>query len=411
MRIVILTQYFPPDPGSWIPGGLAAELAERGHEVRVLTTFPHYETGRVAHGYRQRLHHVEHVGGVTVRRVPCFASHSGNPVSRMLNYLSVAMSMRLARGFVKDMDVAYVYATPMTVAEPARVWTRSLRLPFVMHVQDLWPESVTRSGFVSSRIAEVMRPPMDWWLRRVYKRASTTIAIAPTMQKMLVERGVPSDRVATIFNWSHEADGVTPTHRPAAEHGLRLLYAGNLGRMQDLSTILAALAQVKDLPGLRVSIAGSGIIEAELRQSAVDLGLDFVDFHGRLSSDKMARLYADSDFQFVTLRDLEIFDGTIPSKFQAGIANGVPAISTVRGDLRRLIEENDLGLTANPEDPVALAAAIRSAHALGAEARRTLRARVRAYYESTMSKSAAIAAIEELIIAASDNPAMRGARK
>lgn len=406
MRIAIVTQYFPPDPPpSWIPSDIAQELAERGHEVRVLTTFPHYETGRVAPGYRQRFHHVEHVGQVTVRRVPCFASHSSNPVSRVLNYMSVAASMRLARSFVKGTDVAYVYATPMTVADPTRVWARSLKLPFVLHVQDLWPESVTGSGFVSAGIAKLMRVPLDWWLKRVYRRASTTIAIAPTMQKMLIERGVPADRAATVFNWSKEGEGARPADRPAEGVGLHLLYAGNLGRMQDIPTILAALEQVRDLPGLRVSIAGSGVLDAEIRQAVIDLDLDFVELRGRLTPDEMTALYGECDFQFVTLKDLEIFDGTIPSKFQAGIAHGVPAISTVRGDLRQLIDENQLGFTADPENADTLADTIRSAHATDAKSRSTLRARARDYYEAMMSKQSAIDAIESLIIAAHDSRA------
>lgn len=398
MRVVIMTQYFPPDPPSWIPGGLARELVARGHEVRVLTTFPHYETGRVAGGFKQKLHHVERSGNLTVRRVPLFASHSTNAVARIANYVSVAASMRFARRFVKGADVAYVYATPMTVADPARAWARSLKIPFVLHVQDLWPESVTGSGFLPSWAERAVRIPLDWWLRRVYRRAAATVAIAPSMREMLIERGVPANRAETVFNWSDDADGAEISVEAAAsETGLNLVYAGNLGRMQDLETIVRALAKVQDLPHVTFRVAGSGVLENDLRRMVDSLGVRGVEFLGRVSSSEVARIYAQSDFQFVTLKNLAIFDGTIPSKFQAGIANGLPAISTVRGDLRRLIEQNELGLTAEAENADSLEEAIRKAYETSPEDRAAYRVRARKYYETTMSKTAAVDDIENLL--------------
>lgn len=400
MRIVLITQYYPPDPPSWIPGGLARALAERGHDVRVLTTFPHYETGRVATGYKQRLHHVENIDGVKVRRVPLFASHSSNPITRMLNYVSVAASMRFARRFVKGADVAYVYATPMTVADPARAWTKGLKIPFVLHVQDMWPESVTGSGILPPRLTKAVQAPLNWWLSRVYKAAAATVAIAPSMMNMLVERGVPADKAHTIFNWSDDADEAEPHTEGPSWTGLRLVYAGNLGRMQDIETIIRALALIRDLEDVTFSIAGSGVLEADLRALVSSLAVPNVQFLGRLSPLEMAELYASNDFQFVTLKDLPIFDGTIPSKFQAGIANALPAISTVRGDLRRVVEQNSLGFTAKPEDADDLASAIRAAHATTAAERAQYRVRAREYYETVMSKPAAIDAIEALLRAA-----------
>lgn len=395
MRVGIVTQYYPPDPPAWIPGGLARELARRGHEVRVLTTFPHYETGSLPDGYKQSLHHIEQDGAVPVRRVPLFASHSSNAFARMANYVSVATSMRMARGFLRDVDVIYVYGTPMTVADPARVWARSLDIPYVLHVQDLWPESVTGSGILPGRLARVASAPLNWWLTRVYRSAARTIAIAPSMREMLVQRGVPAERAVTIFNWSDDADEIVPNLSSSSAIGLRLVYAGNLGRMQDLETIVRALAEVRDLEGTELAIAGSGVLEDDLRKLVGQLAVPNVRFLGRLSADEVARLYAQSDFQFVTLKDLAIFDGTVPSKFQAGIANALPAISTVRGDLRTLIETHRLGFTAAPEDPSSLAAAIRLAYATTADERVELRGRSRAFYENEMSKSSAIDGIEE----------------
>lgn len=400
MRIVIVTQYYPPDPPSWIPAGVAHELAARGHDVKVLTTFPHYETGRIAAGYRQKLRHVEQDGAVVVRRVPIFASHSGNALARVVNYVSLAVSMRLARGFVKNVDVAYVYSTPMTVAEAPRVWARSLKLPFVLHVQDLWPESVTGSGFLPQRLGGFVDGLLTRWLRRVYRRAAITIGIAPTMKDMLIERGVDRERSAVVLNWSNDSDGVTPARQPSRAPGLHLIYAGNIGRMQDLPTIVKAAALLKDLPGLQIRIAGSGIAESELKDLVRELEVESIEFLGRLSVDEVSDVYARSDFQLVTLKDLEIFDGTLPSKFQAGLANGLPVISTVRGDMRTMVEEGELGFVAEPENARSLAASITQAYDTTVAERKELSRRARSYYDEHMSKRSGVDAIEALLVEA-----------
>lgn len=400
MKIAIVTQYYPPDPPSWIAAGVAQGLRDRGHEVRVLTTFPHYETGRIAAGYRQQKGFIEEIDGISVRRVLIVPSHSGNPIGRIANYLSFALSSRRARGFVRDVDVVYAYATPMTVAEAPRVWARSLGLPFVLHVQDLWPESVTGSGLLGGSINRAADLALSRWLRRVYARAAVTIAIAPTMRSMLVERGVPENRARVVLNWSNDADHLAPTPRlgSSGSSGVTLLYAGNLGRMQDVSSIILAAALLSDVSDLRIRIAGFGVEEPALRELARATDATSVEFLGHLSREEIAEEYARADFQLVTLRDLEIFDGTIPSKFQAGLARGLPVITTVRGDLTRMVSENELGFIAKPEDPESLAHAIRLAHATTPTERAALSRGARSYYDMTMSKSSGIDAIEAALV-------------
>lgn len=398
LKIGILTQYYAPDPPSWIPTGLARELARRGHSVRVLTTFPHYETGRISHGYRQRSWFEENDGSVRVRRVPIIPSHSQNPIGRIANYLSFVASVLFAGKFLSEADVIYVYGTPMTVAEPARVWARRRGIPFVLHVQDLWPESVTSSGLLGRGVGRIVTRVLDVWLRSVYDQANAVLAIAPTMRKMLIARGVDSSRCHTVMNWSNDSDGVDAQRLRAKaerEKGLTLVYAGNLGVMQDIEHVIEAVSNIRDRPGLRVLIAGSGVLELRLRGLVDRLGLRNVEFLGRLSGTELTQVYASADFQLVTLRDLTIFSGTIPSKLQNGLANGVPVITTVGGDVRELVDKERLGFTAKPEDADSLAQAIRAAYDVGTEERINLSVRARAYYEQNMSMRSAIDQIEE----------------
>jgi glycosyltransferase involved in cell wall biosynthesis len=397
MKIVILTQYFPPDPPGRIPDDIATELSIRGHDVKVLTTFPHYTTGRIAEGYRQKIHHIENHGRIQVRRVPIIPSHSSNPIGRIANYLSFAWSARLAKEFVRDADIIYVHGTPATVAAPARVWSKSLGIPFIYHVQDIWPESVTGSGFLPKPVVNLTEKVINRWLSKVYSSAAAVNAIAPTAQELLIQRGVPSLKSHLVFNWSGETDEAD--NRERVRHpGLTLVYAGNLGKLQDLETVIRAAHRLRKLEGFRLLVAGSGAHEDNLKKLVAELRAgNTIQFLGRLDQEQIATLYAEADFQVVSLKNLDIFAATIPSKFQAGLSRGLPLITTVKGDVTRLVNEHGLGFSALPEDVDSVASAFLDAYKTSEEERQKLSQRARAFYESHLSKANAIDQIEAIL--------------
>lgn len=397
MKIAIVSQYFPPDKPGRIADELSQELSRRGHSVRVVTAFPHYDTGRIPPGFRQRLRHVESRGDVRVRRVPIFASHSRNALGRIANYVSFALSASFAASFVKDADVVYVHGTPATASHAAYSWSKKFGIPYVYHVQDIWPESVTGSGFLPMRMGTIADRLIHRWLRNVYAAASAVVAIAPSAQRLFVERGAVPERVHLVYNWARDSARAADI-RHLSTPGLTLLYAGNLGALQDLETVIQAIARVNDLDGLRLVVAGTGVLEKRLKELVVELGLQSrVEFLGKLSPDDIATVYERADFQIVPLKRLDIFAGTIPSKFQAGLAYGVPIITTVAGDVSRLVEKNGLGYTAEPENIASLEDAFRRAHATSPETRQDYRDRARSFYDSYLTKETAIAAIESIL--------------
>lgn len=394
LNILLLTQYYTPDGASWIPKAIAEEMTARGHIVKVLTTFPHYTEGKVSHGYKQRRRFEEIIDGLRVKRVPVFASHSRNPITRILNYVSFAVSARTAKKFAADADVIYVYGTPATVADPARAWTKSLGIPFVYHVQDIWPESVTESGFLPKKVTDTVETLINVWLRRVYQAAAANIVIAPSAMQMLIDRGAPAARTQVVFNW---ADGTPSPDRHSYSDGLSLLYAGNLGHFQDLETVIRAADKVSHLPKLKLRIAGSGVLDEHLRKLVAELGAtNSVEFLGRVDKDKMREVYAGADFQIVSLKALGIFDGIIPSKFQAGLSYGVPVITSVRGDTSTIVKENDLGFTAEPEDIDSLADAFTAAYQTTPKTRARLAQNATEFYQQNFTRKIAMDHLEKI---------------
>lgn len=400
MRVLIVSQYYPPEAVP-LPADLAQALASRGHQVKVLTGYPNYPSGSVFPGYRQRWRSVEHDGPVEIHRVPLFADHSQSAVRRMLNYASFAVSSATAGRLSRRADVVYVYATQMTAALGPWFWRCVGGRPYVLHVQDLWPDSITGSSLVSGGMkARVLEGALGPWLRSAYRRAAAVIGIAPTMVATLRSRGVPHDRAHLVYNWADAGQAVTRS--PAAQDdGTRaeIVYAGNVGDMQDLDTAVRAAHAAGD-SGVRLTIVGNGVARARLRELVAELGAANVRFEDPVPRERMPEVYARADFALVSLKDQPVFRGTIPSKFQAVLAAGVPVIATVQGDVRGIVETARLGIAADAEDVGSLETAFRAAAATAPEERQAMGARGRAFYDENFTRESGTTTIEELLSAA-----------
>lgn len=264
MRIGLVSQWYPPE-GVFIPGNLATGLASRGHDVRVLTTFPSYPLGRLYPGWRQRLRQQENGGGVVVRRVPSYPSHDRSVARRALSYASFGVSSVVGgAGWLRDVDVTYVYHPPPTSAAVAALLRRVRRTPVVLHVQDLWPESVLQSGMApTGRSARRFAHHLDALMRVTYRLASTVVVISPTMADLLVRRGVDPDRIRVVWNWTDDLFRPVPATaeaRAALGHRGRctVMFAGNLGLLQGIETAIRAAAAVRDLVDLVLLGSGAG---------------------------------------------------------------------------------------------------------------------------------------------------------
>ena len=402
MKILIISQYYDPEP-IYIPATVARNLAERNHDVTVITGFPNYPHGRIYDGFRQKLQQTEWDGRVKVIRTPLVISHSRNPIGRLVNYLSFAFSAMIASWRVRGVDVVYIYATQMTPAIGASIMRTFGGAPYVMHVQDLWPESVTGSSMVgggrsSQLIAAVLTP----WLRFLYRQATNTISIAPTMARMLVDRGVPASRIKMLFNWANEKVGELiseeATERHAISDDILIVYAGNLGDHQDLETVIRAAKAVEDESSLRFEFYGSGMAKERLEALSRELDVENLTFCGSVSAADMERVYKRADFQLITLKDREIFRGTIPSKLQAALFHGSAVMSNVAGDLADICSGEEFGLTCLPGSVEAMAEMFRVGAQTPPEIRQKMAANGRDFYLNTMSLDQGMDALEKILL-------------
>jgi colanic acid biosynthesis glycosyl transferase WcaI len=390
LRVAYVTQWFAPEPVE-IPMWVADSLRRRGLDMRVLTGIPNFPDGNVQTGYSAWRGVREVTNGFPVVRAPLYPSHDQSAIRRFANYASYAASSAIVgRALLRRADVALVYSSPATAATAAMV----SRTPYVLMIQDLWPDSIFATGFLATgAVRRVAEASVGWFTDSAYRRAAHIVVISPGMRDLLVERGVPAEKVSVVYNWVDE-DVMKPSEPDQdlrARIGLTdeflLMYGGNHGAAQGLDVVVRAMAQLRDLPDVHLVMVGDGIQKAALRSLTDELGLPTVHFLDQVVPHRMPALMAAADLQLVCLADEDLFQITLPSKVQSILACGNPVLACAPGDTARVVETAGAGFTTPPGDPVALARTIRQAHGTPRQALREMGRAGRTHYESNLSEA------------------------
>jgi colanic acid biosynthesis glycosyl transferase WcaI len=390
MKLLILTQWFDPEPT--LKGlAFAKELEQRGFDVEVVTGFPNYPGGHVYPGYRVKARQREILDGISVTRLPLYPSHDRSVVRRIANYVTFGLSALCYLLFRRARPaVMYAYHPPLTVGLAAVVASRFRRVPLVVDVQDLWPDTLRATGVV--RQASVLRTVgivCDW----VYRNADRIVVLSPGLKRLLIDRGVPEPKVDVIYNWCDEvplASGAvgppSPSVRDASRFGI--VFAGNLGSGQGLGSVLDAAEMVAtSCPHVRFIFVGDGIEKDRLVASARDRHLETVEFLPRMPMDEIGTVLRSADALLVHLLSDPLFTVTIPSKTQAYMSIGRPILMAVTGDAADLVERARCGITAEPGAAGSIAQAAIALSKLSAHDLAEMGRRGAAAYESQMSLS------------------------
>lgn len=386
----MVTQWFNPEP--MLKGLMFLEkLKERGHTIQVLTGFPNYPEGRIYSGYRQKMFHREERNGISVIRTPLYPSHDANPVRRIANYASFALSSASIGAFSIDPpDIMYVYNPPATVALPAIVIKTLRRVPFLLEIQDLWPDTLGATGMMNNRFLLKM---VGRWCNWTYRHASRIVVLSPGFKELLVSRGVPEGKVEVVYNWCDEEKKIlesAPDEALSEELGFdgrfNILYSGTMGKAQALTAVLSAAELLKEkIPEIRFVFMGAGIETERLKNIVAAKKLGNVAFHPRRPVEKIGEVLKMADVLLVHLKDDPLFRITIPSKIQAYLAAGRPILAGVKGNAATMVTDAGAGITCTPESPESIAEVAEKLFSMPASQRNAMGEDGRRYYDRELS--------------------------
>jgi colanic acid biosynthesis glycosyl transferase WcaI len=394
LKVAFVSQWYPPEPASQ-PEWIARGLQDQGAEVRVLTGIPNYPDGIVQPGFKAWRPQRGALDGIPVHRAPLYPSHDNGALGRIANYLSWAFFATIfGLREIGGADVTLVYSSPATAAIPAMLgrWLRGT--PYVLLIQDLWPDSVRSAGMMNGRLGRALGRPLNRFVTLTYRFAAHIVATSPGMIPTLIERGVPEDKLSLVYNWTPEGLSQSDSPPPRdlrselgfGDDDFVVMYAGNIGVAQGLECVIEAVPLVKSAVRLQLVFVGDGVArkQLELLSRAVRGQVHFLD---PVSRSSMPNLMSAADAQLVSLAADPVFEVTTPSKLQSAMAAGQAVLAVAGGDVAELVREAGAGCVAAPANPAAVARAISQLAAAGREGRTSMGERGRAIYLERMTEA------------------------
>ena len=381
MKLLIVSQYFWPE--SFRINEVAVLLHDAGCEVTVLTGQPNYPEGVVREGYAALSLRTDNYFGLRVHRVPLLPRGRASAIRLALNYFSfVAFASVLGPWMLRgnQFDVVFVHGvSPILQAIPGIWLGRLKKAKVVTWVQDLWPESLSVTGFVRNRrlLAAVSRV-----VRWIYDRNDLLLVQS---RAFLEPVGRLARRTPVEYhpNPGEVAFGAPTKCQPPAlilPAAFNVVFAGNLGIVQSLGTILDAAAALADLKDVRLVLVGSGSRDRWLSSEIARRRLGNVTLAGRFPPEAMPGILSQASALLVTLVRDSIMSQTIPSKVQAYLAAGKPIVAALDGEGAAVVTEAGAGIACPAEDAEGLACAIRKLRGLSGMQRDAMGAAGRAYY-------------------------------
>lgn len=357
MRILFLTQYFPPETGA--PQNriysLALHLAGNNNEVTILTAMPNYPEMRIFKEYRHRLYVHEKDGSLLIHRSWIYIGKNKKAISRLANYFSFVFSAIIV-GLLKvgRQDIIICESPPLFLGIAALILTRLKKAKLIFNVSDLWPESVEKLGIVKNKtlLKAAFKIEKRIYLRSVLVSGQTKGIIEniktrfPGVDTYWLPNGIDFNQFDINTNGSYFRQS-----RNIQDDTFLVLYAGIFGYAQGLETVLYAAENLRDKQNIKFILVGDGPERHELTNIAARMNLGNLEFIPNRPRNEMPGIISACDAYIVPLKNLDLFMGAIPSKIFEPLAMGKPVILGVNGEARELfIEQGRCGLYYEPED-------------------------------------------------------------
>jgi len=358
-KILICTNHFYPE--SFRCNDIAFELAQKGYDVTVLTAIPDYPKGKIYEGYGFFRRRIETFRGVKIMRSFIIPRGNGNRIRIALNYLSFSFSSiiwSLFLAFFKRFDKILVHETsPVMIGIPAIVVKKIQRIPLLFWVLDLWPESLQAGGGIDNeRILRIFGRLSNW----IYHNSDKILVGSKGFEQLINAKGNFADKIVYFPNWADlSLEEAEYTVVPSIPKGFQVMFAGNIGEAQDFEHIMEAALLLKENKDIHFIFVGDGRKRRWAESFCKEHHLhETVYWWGQHPINTMQSFFEKADVLLITLKDMTIFNHTVPSKLQAYMFASKPILAMMNGEVPWIIKEANCGVSVSAGDYKGLADAI-----------------------------------------------------
>lgn len=350
LRVLFLTYHFPlpGEPGAFRPLMEARLMKKAGYDVTVITSGVQYMTGediRKGRGWVTE----EWFDEIRILRTWAVKKHRSSLFKRAANYISYT-ALAMAAGLFKTGSVDRVFAGTDPIFMMPMVYALSVikGAGLVLDERDLFPETAIATGVIKENWLTRLLFSMQQFYRR---RARSIMTATPGIRRRLIEYGHPESKVNLLYNADTfideelNVDAEAPSLRELTGAKFIAGYAGGLGIVNDVGTLIRAADPLKDEKDVAFVIIGEGEQKGEYEKWAREQGLRNVFLIGAFPRSITRKLIAQMDVCLVALPAGEHFHATLTSKMFDYMAAGKPVLFCGAGDSAEVIAESGCGFT------------------------------------------------------------------
>ena len=336
---------------------------EDGHEVTVLTNVPNHPGGKIYQGYRNGLLQKGTHNGINVLRMLTWVAPNAGFLLRIANYVFYMLMAIFTAPFVKRPDVVVSTSPQFFCGLAGYFVSRLRRVPWILEVRDLWPETIIAVGAMRKSLAIRLLERVETF---AYRRADHIVSVTDSFIDHIVGRGVARSKISVVKNgvdllfYDPERKVPVLARKLGLSNKFVAAYVGTHGMCHGLDTVLRAADLLRAESGVAILLVGDGAERKNLLKLRDELGLDNVVMLGQQKKERMPDIWAITNASLVVLRDQPVFRTVIPSKIFESMAMKRPIILGVRGEVANIVAEANSGLCIEPESPAGLAEAILS---------------------------------------------------
>lgn len=355
MRILFLSHYFPPEVNA--PASRTYEHCKQwvqdGHKVTVVTCAPNHPRGMVYEGYHNKLFQQEEKNGIQVIRTWTYVTANEGFLKRTLNYLSYMVAAVLVAPFLSKCDVVLSTSPQFFNGLAGYLVSRLKRVPWILEIRDLWPESIVAVGAITNRPVIRLLEGLEMF---AYRHADHLIVVTDAFRAHMLAKGISREKVTVIKNGVDFSLYRKPAHghmNPLRELGLEgkfvASYFGTHGMAHHLETVLEAAHELKEWKDIVFLLVGDGAERSRLVSIRDEMQLSNVVMLDQQAKEKMPELWSLSSVSLVLLKKSELFKTVLPSKIFESMAMEKPVILGVEGESAELVMSAGGGICIQPE--------------------------------------------------------------
>lgn len=363
MHIIFITHYFPPEVNA--PASRTYENCKcwvaNGHQVTVITGVPNMPDGVVYKGYKNKFSQREEMDGIQILRVWTYLTPNKGIFRRTLNFISFMIFSLLGVFLIKNGDLAIATSPQFFCGIGGYLFSRLKKLPFVLEVRDIWPESIIAVGALTNRKLIKIFEKMEIAL---YHGAKKIVVVTESFKKIIFQKGISEKKIFVLqngvdlgfyrpFPQDNEVRNELNLHKKFV-----VSYIGTIGMAHALDQVLEVAKGLRELKDIIFLIVGSGARREHLIREKGRKNLKNVLFIEKKPKKLIPSFYAASDVCLVTLRNHPLFKAVIPSKIFEIMAMARPIILGVDGEARHIVEKARAGIFVEPENIETLEKAI-----------------------------------------------------